>query len=394
MKAYLFPGQGSQIKGMGKNLFDQYEQLTELASHILGYSIKELCLDDPKRQLNNTQFTQPALYVVNALSYYHYLDSTGIEPDFVAGHSLGEFNALLAAKSYNFETGLTLVKKRGELMSQASGGGMAAILDSSQEEIETILESNHLTSIELANYNTPTQIVISGLLDDMARAEHIFEQNGLSYYPLNTSGAFHSKHMQAAKDQYESFLKQFAFADLKIPVISNVSAKPYQQGEINQQLADQLTHSVQWSRSIQYLMQKGVTHFEEAEHSDMLTKMLVHINKPEPILVDPELIRIAESNNAPDKHSDRPNDGSGITQIDSEQAESAIRLKLQSAGEKVRNWNRVHPVGVKVKSTLFADLNLTTRTEAVVLFGHKAAVYMDGHNGYFDLDELSVLEES
>ena len=116
MKAYMFPGQGSQAKGMGGTLFDEFSELTQQANEILGYSVKELCLDNPKRELNKTQYTQPALYVVNALSYYKKIQETGQTPDYLAGHSLGEFNALLAAECFDFATGLKLVQKRGELM--------------------------------------------------------------------------------------------------------------------------------------------------------------------------------------------------------------------------------------------------------------------------------------
>src|SRR5690606_35248979 len=144
----MFPGQGSQSKGMGGMLFDEFQELTEKADKILGYSIKELCLEDSGKELGQTQFTQPALYVVNALSYFKKIKETGQKPDFVAGHSLGEFNALLAAECFDFEAGLKLVKKRGELMSEAGGGGMAAIINAGKEEIESILEKNGLTGID------------------------------------------------------------------------------------------------------------------------------------------------------------------------------------------------------------------------------------------------------
>ena len=162
MKTYMFPGQGSQARGMGGSLFDEFPELTDKADKILGYSIKELCLEDPRKELKNTQFTQPALYVVNALSYYKRIQETGETPDYVAGHSLGEFNALLAAECFDFETGLKLVKKRGELMSQATDGAMAAILNANREQVETLLKENGFKNVDIANYNAPLQIVISG----------------------------------------------------------------------------------------------------------------------------------------------------------------------------------------------------------------------------------------
>src|SRR6516162_2607290 len=128
MTAFLFPGQGSQRKGMGSTLFEEFQEVTARADEILGYSIKELCLHDPHQQLGQTQFTQPALYVVNALSYLKKMKDGSKVPTYLAGHSLGEYNALFAAGVFDFETGLRLVKKRGELMSQATGGGMAAVI--------------------------------------------------------------------------------------------------------------------------------------------------------------------------------------------------------------------------------------------------------------------------
>ena len=128
MLAYVFPGQGSQVVGMGKDLFDEFKEYVDAADEILGYSIKELCLEDPNGVLGLTQYTQPALYVVNALTYLKEVKTTGVKPDFVAGHSLGEYDALFAAGVFDFATGLKLVQKRGELMSQAKGGGMAAVL--------------------------------------------------------------------------------------------------------------------------------------------------------------------------------------------------------------------------------------------------------------------------
>ena len=212
MSTFVFPGQGSQSKGMGGVLFDEFTELTKKADEILGYSIKELCLEDPRRELNKTQFTQPALYVVNALSYYKKIAETGSNPNYLAGHSLGEFNALSAAGCFDFEVGLKLVKKRGALMGQAMGGGMAAIINSSKEEIESILKNNGLMNIDIANYNTPSQIVISGLRNEIGEAQALFEGNSALYYPLNTSGAFHSRYMQSAKEKFEMYLNKFQFS--------------------------------------------------------------------------------------------------------------------------------------------------------------------------------------
>ncbi|SUX55274.1 acyltransferase domain-containing protein [Chromobacterium vaccinii] len=155
MKVFMFPGQGSQYKGMGGDLFDGFKDLADKADGILGYSLRELCIDDPRGELNQTRFTQPALYVVNALSYFRKLEEGSGKPDFLAGHSLGEFNALMAAGCYDFETGLKLVQKRGELMGEVSNGAMAAIVNAGKEEIESALAENGLSNVFIANYNTP-----------------------------------------------------------------------------------------------------------------------------------------------------------------------------------------------------------------------------------------------
>ncbi len=175
MATFIFPGQGSQVKGMGGNLFNEFRELTAQADDILGYSIKELCMEDPNSTLGQTQYTQPALFVVSALSYLKRIKETGRKPDFVAGHSLGEYNALFAAGAFDFETGLKLVKKRGELMSLATGGSMAVVLGITEENIVEVLEQNGLYSIDIANVNSPYQVAISGLKEDIDKARLNFQ---------------------------------------------------------------------------------------------------------------------------------------------------------------------------------------------------------------------------
>ncbi len=352
MKTYMFPGQGSQARGMGGTLFDEYPDITRSADAILGYSIKELCLEDPRGELSQTQFTQPALFVVNALACQHKLAESG-KPDYLMGHSLGEFNALLAAGCFDFETGLQLVRKRGELMSRADVGGMAAILNGTKEEIEAVLRDNGLTNIDLANYNAPSQIVISGARDEIARAEHCFSTGKMMYYPLNTSGAFHSRFMRPAQAEFEAFLQQFTLADPQIPVVSNVTARPYETGAVVTNLAAQMSSTVRWSEGVQHLLSLagGDMQFEEVGYGEVLAKL--------------------------------------VRSIRQQSASTAAPPKKHGADEKVRNWNERHPVGARVKSTMPGYAELETRTEAIVLFGHRAAVYVKGYNGYFDLDELT-----
>lgn len=286
MIAYIFPGQGSQQKGMGENLFEEYKELTGIADEILGYSIKELCLEDPEQKLAQTQYTQPALFVVNALSYLKKVSENGVKPDFVAGHSLGEYNALFASGAIDFSTGLKLVKERGAIMSQAVGGGMAAIIGLTESAIKDVLRNNSLTDIDIANYNTPSQIVISGPKDKIEKAKPFFDAAGAkNYVVLRVSGAFHSRYMVEAGKKFEQYISQFNFSKLNIPVISNVYARAYKQGDISRNIIEQMSNSVKWTESIQYLMGKGEIEIVQVGPGNVLTGMVRAIRSEAPPLI-------------------------------------------------------------------------------------------------------------
>lgn len=273
-KAALFPGQGSQERGMGAALFDEFPDLTDIADAILGYSIKRLCLEDPGKELAQTQFTQPALYVVNALSYLKRLREGAEQPAFVAGHSLGEYNALLVAGAFDFETGLRLVKRRGELMSGASGGTMAAVVGCDAVAVEQVLRDRQLTSLDIANINSPDQIVVSGPAQDIERARQCFVDRGARYVPLNVRAPFHSRYMQPAASEFERFLSQFQYAPLRCVVISNVTGRPYAHDNVVQGLALQLRSPVQWTATVRYLLEQGVEDFEELGPGRVLTRLI------------------------------------------------------------------------------------------------------------------------
>lgn len=276
MLTYLFPGQGSQFKGMGSNLFDNSRDLTAKADDVLGYSIKQLCTEDTYSQLNQTRNTQPALFVVNAFSYLSHIQETGKKPDFVAGHSLGEYNALFAAGAFDFETGLRLVKKRGELMGLVTGGGMAAVVGLRKEQVAKVLKANGLDSIDVANYNTPSQIVISGRSADIEKATSIFEaEDGVQMVAiLKVSGAFHSRYMSEVKKEFEQYLASFHFLPLSIPVISNVDARPYENEKLRATLAKQICNPVRWVESVRYLLKLGEMQCEEIGPGRVLTGMI------------------------------------------------------------------------------------------------------------------------
>lgn len=290
-KAYLFPGQGSQVVGMGQELFDEFPELTQEADEVLGYSIKELCLEDKEDVLGITKYTQPALYVVNILEYLKRVKETGEKPDYVAGHSLGEYCALYAAGVFDFKTGLKIVKKRAELMNEAHGGGMAAVIGLTEEKITEIMKKEHLSAIDIANLNTEKQIAISGIAQDIANAKPIFEKNGArAYVILKVSGAFHSRYMEIALEEFGDYITQFEYKSPEIPVISNYTARPYKSADIVDNMKLQMVSTVKWCESMCYLMGKGVEEFIQIGPGDVISGMIKRIKREsKPLIVEEEL---------------------------------------------------------------------------------------------------------
>ncbi|MFO7302248.1 MAG: ACP S-malonyltransferase [Acidobacteriota bacterium] len=277
----LFPGQGSQSVGMGGDLFERYADWTAEADRILGYSIRELCLEDPRGELGLTQFTQPALFVVNALTWRARVDEGKPAPAYVAGHSLGEYNALLAAGVFDFATGLELVRERGALMGRVSGGGMAAVIGLTPERIAGILEGSEAgRRIDVANYNAFDQTVIAGPQADLEAVRPDFEAAGArAFTTLKVSAPFHSRYMREAMEEFAATLERYTFAAPAIPVISNVTAEPYPAGDVRGTLAKQIGSSVRWLDSMIWLLDRGITEFEEVGPGNVLTKMIARIRK-------------------------------------------------------------------------------------------------------------------
>jgi malonyl CoA-acyl carrier protein transacylase len=279
--ACLFPGQGSQSVGMGADLFDRFPDWTSEADRILGYSIRQLCLEDPRGELVLTQFTQPALYVTNALTWRARVEDGKPAPAFVAGHSLGEYNALLAAGVFDFANGLTMVQRRGALMGQVSGGGMAAVIGLMPRQIETILSSSDEgRRIDVANFNSSDQTVIAGPEADLLSVQAAFEAAGVRKFTLlKVSAPFHSRYMHAAMREFASFLGGFEFRTPAIPVIANVTARPYPADAVRETLARQIGESVRWLDTMSYLLNEGVTEFEEVGPGTVLAKLAQRIRK-------------------------------------------------------------------------------------------------------------------
>lgn len=277
---FLFPGQGSQKKGMGADVFPLFPAETAAADAILGYPVAQQCIEDPGDKLSQTQYTQPLLFTVCSLMYLKKVQETGRRPDLVAGHSVGEFAALFAAGVFDFETGLKIVQKRGELMSRAFGGGMAAVIGMSAEQIRGVLETGGYTTIDVANLNSPKQSVISGLKEDVLAVRTAFEEAGAKMFvPLDVSGAFHSRYMQPAQAEFETFVRDFSFVPPSIPVIANVTARPYEAGEIVENMTRQITSPVRWVESMEYLLQQPEPRFEEIGPGAVLTSLMRQIQK-------------------------------------------------------------------------------------------------------------------
>ncbi|MBW3356833.1 ACP S-malonyltransferase [Streptomyces microflavus] len=280
MRCYVFPGQGTQKKGMGRNLFGRFPDLPRRADRVLGYPIEELCLENPERRLSETVYAQPAIYVVNALHWSAAQED--LPPaDFFAGHSLGEYSALFAAGAFDFETGLTLVRRRAELMGQVSGGAMAAVIGVSEQIVEETLKQHDATGVVIANYNAPEQFVLSGSREELARIKPVFEKvEGVrGFVPVKVSGPFHAPAMAPAAARFRTLLAAVDVGELRTPVISNVTGRPFGSDaqEVRALLAEQITEPVRWTDCIRYLRDAGVSAFTELGESKVLTSLIDRI---------------------------------------------------------------------------------------------------------------------
>ncbi|PWS41181.1 [acyl-carrier-protein] S-malonyltransferase [Streptomyces sp. ZEA17I] len=321
MRCHVFPGQGTQKKGMGRSLFGRFPDLCRRADLVLGYPVEELCLENPERRLSDTAYAQPAIYVVNALHWSAARED--LPPaDFLAGHSLGEYSALFAAGAFDFETGLTLVRRRAELMSQVSGGAMAAVVGLSEQTVHDILKRQGATGVVIANYNAPEQFVLSGSREELARIKPAFEkEEGFrGFVPVRVSGPFHAPAMAPAADRFRSLLASVEVGDLRTPVISNVTGRPFgpDAREIRDLLAEQIAKPVRWTDSIRYLRDAGVSVFTELGESKVLTSLIdritaeqetapepAHEPAPEPAEEPaPESVREPEAASGPDPRRD------------------------------------------------------------------------------------------
>jgi len=283
--AFVFPGQGSQSVGMGKDLAENYPVAADVfrrGDEALGFSISKLCFEGPEEDLRQTVNTQPALFITS-IAALEVVKELGITPAFAAGHSVGEYAALYAAGAFDLKTGLWLVKRRAELMQRAATenpGTMAAILGLSPEQVqEAVSKASDVGVVVAANLNSPIQTVISGEADAVARASQIASEMGAKrVVPLNVSGAFHSPLMQDAADALEKKLCTAEIADLDIPVVANVTADfEVAASEVRENLAKQITGSVRWVESVQRMVSAGVDVFVELGPGNVLAGLIKRI---------------------------------------------------------------------------------------------------------------------
>ncbi len=288
--AFIFPGQASQYVGMGKDIYENYEQARKVfdaSNDIMRMDLKSICFEGPEETLKQTHYTQPAIFV-HSVAVFKILQDKGLLPSAVAGHSLGEYSALVAAGSLNFEDGLKLVKERGRLMYEAGKnqpGTMAAIIGMTPEQVGQLCSDlTKIGIIQPANFNSPGQIAISGDVKTVQLAiERAKEAGAKKAVELVVSGAFHSPLMQEAQEGLQAAIENTEFRDAQVPLYSNVEATAVQDSaKIRQLLIKQLTQPVLWQTIVENMISDGSESFYEVGPGKVLKGLQKRINRQMP----------------------------------------------------------------------------------------------------------------
>ncbi|HEX6593899.1 MAG TPA: ACP S-malonyltransferase [Bacillota bacterium] len=284
--AYMFPGQGSQAVGMGKDIYDEFSKVQamyEQANDTLQKDLRSIMFEGPTDRLTETENAQPAL-LLSSIAIHSLLQDEGIQPDVTVGHSLGEYSALVAAGALTLKEALPLVATRGKLMEEAfpkGQGTMAAVLGLSEREIGHVLKQVTDEIVDLANINCPGQIVISGSVQGVEKASNLLKEHGARrVIPLNVSGPFHSRLMKSANVEFADYLHKVNLNDASIPIYANVTATPVtQKEEIKELLIKQLYSPVRFEESIRNMMEQGIDAFVEIGNGKVLSGLVRKINR-------------------------------------------------------------------------------------------------------------------